>query len=166
MQIETERLILRKHSTEDYERFWNMITDPISKRFTGGVTTLTYAQRLKIFCEDININFPGNNVEFAVVEKSSMLYIGYCGFRECEYLDGIELFYGYCRDSWGNGFGYEAAASTVAYYFNNTEHNSLVAACNMENLASVNILKRLGFKFVKQVIINGMTVDKYELYKS
>lgn len=44
MQIETDRLLLRKHEIKDYNRFWEMITDPIAKRFTGGVTSLNYEQ--------------------------------------------------------------------------------------------------------------------------
>lgn len=166
MQIETDRLLLRKHRIEDYERFWGMITDPIAKRFTGGVTSLTYEQRFKLFQQDCSTPYSEDGIEFAVIEKSSMMYIGYCGYRDSKELGGCELFYGYCRDSWGKGYGLEAAASAVAFFFGKIGINRLVATCNKENIGTVKILVRLGFKFIEQINIDGLgAVDKYELYK-
>jgi RimJ/RimL family protein N-acetyltransferase len=167
MQIETERLLLRKHRVEDFERFWGMITDPIAKRFTGGVTKLTYEQRFKIFCEDCDAPFSEGGIEFAVIEKSSMEYIGYCGYRVSEELEGYELFYGYCRDSWGKGYGFEAASSAVTFFFDRIGINSMVAARDKENTATVKILDHLGFKSVGQVNVDGLgTVEKCELRRS
>lgn len=166
MQIETDRLLLRKHRIEDYERFWGMITDPIAKRFTGGVTSLTYEQRFKLFCEDCSTPYSEDSVEFAVVEKSSMIYIGYCGYRASKELDGYELFYGYCRDSWGKGYGFEAADSAVTFFFDQMGIDRLIAASDKENIATVRILDRLGFKCIGQVNIDGLgVVDKCELCK-
>lgn len=165
MQIETDRLLLRKHRIEDFERFWGMITDPIAKRFTGGITKLSYEQRFKLFCEDCNIPFSEDGIEFAVIEKSSMKYIGYCGYRVSEELEGYELFYGYCRDSWGKGYGFEAAAAAVAFFFDQAGIGRLVAACDKENIATVRILDRLGFKPIGQINIDGLgAVDKRELF--
>jgi RimJ/RimL family protein N-acetyltransferase len=166
MQIETERLLLRKHRIEDYDRFWGMITDPIAKRFTGGITTLTYEQRFKPFREYCGKPFSDKGIEFAVIEKSSMMYIGYCGFRISKDIDGNEFLYGYCRDSWGKGYGFEAAHSAVTFFFDKIGIDSLAAACDRENIASIKILNRLGFKFAGQIIIDGQgAVDKYELDK-
>ncbi|KPU44434.1 anhydro-N-acetylmuramic acid kinase [Oxobacter pfennigii] len=166
MKIETDRLLLRKHRIEDYERFWGMITDPIAKRFTGGVTSLTYEQRFKLFCEDCSTPYSEDRIEFAVVEKSSMMYIGYCGCRASKELGGYELFYGYCRDSWGKGYGFEAADSAVAFFFEQMGIDRLVAASDKENIATVRILNRLGFKFIEQVNIDRLgVVDKCELHK-
>ena len=164
MRIETDRLLLRKHRIEDYDRFWGMITDPIAKRFTGGVTSLTYEHRYKLFYKDCSTPYSKDSVEFAVVEKSSKMYIGYCGYRASKELDGYELFYGYCRDSWGKGYGFEAADSAVAFFFYQIGIDRLVAASDKENIATVKILDRLGFKFIEQVNIDGLgVVDKCEL---
>lgn len=166
MKIETDRLLLRKHGIEDFDRFWGMITDPVAKRFTGGVTKLAYEQRFKLFSENCHEPFSKDYVEFAVVEKSSMQYVGYCGYRASEELDGYELFYGYCRDSWGKGYGFEAAASAVRFFFEKMGIDRLVAASDKENIATVRILDRLGFKPVGQLTIDGLgVVDKCELQK-
>lgn len=166
MQIETERLCLRKHRIEDYDRFYGMITDPVAKRFTGGVTPLTYEQRFKSFREYCGMPFSKKGVEFAVIEKSSMMYIGYCGFRNSKDVEGNEFLYGYCRDSWGKGYGFEAAHSAVSFFFGTIGIDSLVAISDRENIASIKILDRLGFKFTEQIIIDGLgALDKYMLYK-
>ena len=146
MQIETKRLILREHRAEDFDRFWGMITDPIAKRYTGGVTTKTYEERLKLFEEDYKSAISGDNMEFAVIEKNSMKYIGYCGYRVSENLGGKELFYGYCRDSWGQGYGFEAADAAVRYFFDDIRLSSLMATYDEDNIATEKILTHLGFK--------------------
>lgn len=160
MKIETDRLLLREHSIEDYGRFWEMITDPIARRFTGGTTLLTYEQRLKLFCEDCIKPHSIESIEFAVIEKSSMLYIGYCGCRYSEELKGHELFYGYSRDSWGKGYGFEAAYAIVNLLFDKVGINCLLATCEKKNVASIRILNRLGFEYSKQLNINGLELFK------
>ena len=35
MTLETERLLLREHQRKDFDRFWEMLRDPIAKQYTG-----------------------------------------------------------------------------------------------------------------------------------
>lgn len=71
LEIQTQRLILRQPKMSDFGEFWKMINDPIAKEFTGGVTSLTYEERLGIFKKECVEFGNDNNFEFAVIEKSS-----------------------------------------------------------------------------------------------
>lgn len=92
-----------------------------------------------------------------------MMYIGYCGYRVSKELNGCELLYGYCRDSWGKGYGYEAADSFVAFFFDKIGLGRLIATSNKENIATVKILNRLGFKFID--LINNDGMEEFDIYK-
>jgi RimJ/RimL family protein N-acetyltransferase len=155
MKIETERLILRKHELADFDRFWEMINDPIAKRYTGGVTRLTYEQRLELFREECDRPFSDESAEFAVIEQASGTYLGYCGFRIGNDVDGPEFLYGFCRDCWGRGYGFEAARAALRYLFSAYEHNRYLAAVDAENQASVRILLKLGFRKSGGILLDG-----------
>lgn len=144
-RIETDRLVLRRHEPADFDRFWSYVTDPVAKRYTGGVTRLSKIERKAVFEQDCALPFIGGEAEFAVVSKSERTYLGYCGIRHSSELGGAELFYGFCRDSWHKGYGAESAAAVVRYAFETLGHSRLYASCEAENTASLSILRRLGF---------------------
>ena len=160
VRIETPRLVLRRHGEEDYDRFWSMMTDPEAKRFTGGVTTLSYMERRKLFVKE-------SAMELAVAEKIGNRYLGYCGFRLSEELKGWEFLYGYCRDTWGKGYGGEAAKAFLRYLFDAMPHSEYVAAADDANAASVRILTGLGFQRTGTLILEGLgTVNRYVLTRA
>jgi len=161
MTFETKHLIIRKHEYKDFDRFWEMMTDPIAKKYTGGITRLGYDQRLQLFKEDCAMAFSDEWAEFAIADKENDQYMGYCGFRWSEELDENELFYGFCQDSWGCGYGYEAAEAVLRYLFSNFKHNKYAATTYAENAASARILCKLGFRITKQLIIDNNMADYY-----
>jgi len=162
-KIETGRLLLRKARPEDFDRFWGMVTDPIAKRYTGGPTKLTYAKRMALFQKECAEPFSDRAIEFSVLEKGSGKYLGYCGFRVSEELGGNEFLYGYCRDCWGCGYGYEAAEAVLRHLFAALPYNSYVAGVNAENIASVKIVEKLGFAKSRQITDEDETYDLYEI---
>lgn len=145
MMIESSRLILRKPELGDFDRFWDMVNDPIAKQYTGGVTTLNYNQRLELFASECAEEFSSEGAEFAVIQKDSGKYLGYCGFRFSDELDGNEFLYGFCRDSWGNGYGFEAAHTALTALFRSYMHDTYISTVHAENAASIRILEKLEF---------------------
>lgn len=166
MVIETSRLLMRKPQLQDFDRFWGMINDPVAKQYTGGITKLKYNQRLELFKEDCIIPFSDDAIEFAVIEKESGKYLGYCGFRSSDDLGGNEFLYGYCQDCWGQGYGFEAADAVLQYLFKTLRHDSYIATADAANIATVKILKKLGFRRTSQLASENIgVVDKYVIEK-
>lgn len=161
MRIETRRLYIRPPLPADFDRFWQMVTDPVAKQYTGGVTRLSYAARKALFLEDCALPLDDRGAEFAVVEKQRDLYLGYCGFRPMEGNGGNEFFYGYCRDAWGKGYGREAACAVMGWLLDNLSHDAYLATVVPENLASVKILTGLGFR--KRTSSPEPELDAYQL---
>lgn len=165
MEIETERLLLREHVLEDYERFWQMMINPLAKKYTGGITILSYEERKKKFQDDLETGNDSKELEFAVIEKNSGKYLGYCGVRRMENSDNYEFFYGYCRDSWGHGYATEAGKAFLDYIFKRFNTITYFATSELNNTASVKVLKKLGFKRKKRLEDLDYIVDLYILEK-
>ncbi|WP_265456112.1 GNAT family N-acetyltransferase [Enterococcus sp. HY326] len=165
MEIETGRLLLREHALEDYERFWQMMIDPIAKKYTGGITTLSYEERKKKFQNDLETGNDSDELELAVIEKNSGKYLGYCGVRRMKNSDNYEFLYGYCQDSWGHGYATEAGKAFLDYMFKHFNQISYFATSDLNNTASVKVLKKLGFKRKKKQEELDYIVDLYILEK-
>ncbi len=166
MFFQTERLILREPQLDDFDRYWQMINDPVAKQYTGGVTKLTHHDRLELFKTEWLSEVKEKPLEFSVIEKEKNKYLGYCGFHYNEEMDCVAFLHGYCRDSWGKGYGYEAAKVVIEYGFTVLNLEYITAFADNRNIASVKILQKLRMSYIEQVVcsITGL-VDKYVLTK-
>lgn len=166
MFLETKRLILHKPVIENFDRFWGMINDPIAKEYTGGITRLSYQQRRAVFKQECSAEFSPHGAEFAVIEKESEIYIGYCGFRYSEQLCGCEFLFGYCRDCWGKGYATEAAYSVLEFLFKTYSHETYIATVDPENTASKRVLEKVGFVKEDDALSDADGIEeKYQLQK-
>lgn len=147
-RIDTARLCLRPHAPADYDRFYALLTDPVAKRFTGGVTALSKADRRKVYDADIAAPFSESGAEFAIVERLTGRYAGYVGFRLPVFpsgaLDGAELYYGLTGDMVGRGYGGEAVAAALSYFFRAYRHGAYYATVDPANAPSQRLLQKLG----------------------
>ncbi len=83
--------------------------------------------------------------EWAVVEKASGKMIGTCGFTAFRYADGVgEIGYSFNPDFWGRGYATEAVEATLRFGFDVLGLKEIEALCAIENVASENVLSRVG----------------------
>lgn len=143
--FESDRLLYRKPEAGDFDRFFAMVTDPLAKAWTGGVTQLTRAERFRRFEEDCANDLSSRGAEFAVIRKADGLYLGYCGFRQTALPGCMEFLYGYARDSWGKGYATEAARSVLRHLFTRYPHSRYIAFADPRNTASIRVLEKTGF---------------------
>ena len=93
---------------------------------------------------------------WAVVERDTGALIGMCGLAEFGHgVDGIELAYRLRRDRWGRGYATEAGRAVVAHAFGPLALDRLVAAVEPANTASIRVLEKCGFAFVRDQVIAG-----------
>ena len=79
-------------------------------------------------------------------EKDSNTIIGCCGFRP--YSHNTLEFGIHIRSSfWRQGLAFESATAAIRYCNNNLKPEKIVAGHNLNNIASANLLKKLGFIF-------------------
>lgn len=179
--LETERLILRPFSLEDREEihrlvyadpevapFWSMRSwelDEITESFEN-----KRAQRQ-------------NELDFqAIVLKETKNLIGLIGFQqynlgeiynyvifenESSQLDDsdtvqVEITYALGRQYWGKGYATEAGQAMIEYGFQKLGIDRIIDSVALENVPSVNLLKRLGFRIennLKPTPFNGPWIN-------
>lgn len=73
-------------------------------------------------------------------------------FTDAPEFDNLEIGWRFNRESWGQGYATEAATHIKQALVNKKSVNKLTAIAIEENKASINIMKKLGMKFVKKRI--------------
>jgi ribosomal-protein-alanine N-acetyltransferase len=68
--------------------------------------------------------------------------------------DQIEIGYVLSREYWGKGFATEVCRAITQYSFENTKTNEVVAITDLENAGSQNVLQKVGFKRLSNLIRN------------
>jgi ribosomal-protein-alanine N-acetyltransferase len=76
--------------------------------------------------------------------------VGFCGFREFFDPPQLQLLYGLAPTVWGRGLATEAARAACDYGFLECGFERILAATDVPNLASVEVMKRLGMRFVEE----------------
>jgi len=66
------------------------------------------------------------------------------------------------KEYWGKGLAKEALTSTITYLFNNSVLHSINAGVTVDNLSSVNLFIKSGFKIVGLLKEASMVNGKYE----
>lgn len=162
--ISTERLILRKLTPEVYDFVYANYTDEELCTFLG----LHANDELEREKSKYNLGLKTYNrrfLIFQIIEKRSNAILGWCGFHTW-YTDHRRAEIGYVLNSveyMGKGIMSEAVTSVLDYGFTSMQLNRIEAFVGLENDASTNILKKMGF--IKEGILrehyckNGMIED-------
>ena len=97
---------------------------------------------------------------WAVDEKGRSETIGYCGLFYYPDICGqseIEIGYRLARHSWGHGYATEAVCAVRDHAFYVLNVSRLIAMIDPQNTASINVAKKAGFCYEKDVMSEGYT---------
>lgn len=148
LPIKTERLILYKTTKNDIDFILKIDKQEDTQKYLGGIKNKTREERL-LFLEK--------------KEKGSSLTvylndipIGFFGIKVLD--DGGELSYIFDSDYTGNGYCTEVVKEAIKISFNKINLNKLYAYCKKENIASIRVLEKNGFK-------NAGTKDEFIYYE-
>lgn len=140
--IETERLILRPTQAEDLDGWAELMGDPESARFIGGVQERAGAWR-GMACMAGSWALNGFGM-FSVIEKASGRWVGRIGPWQPEGWPGTEVGWGLLRSASGKGYAYEAAAASIDWAFDALGWDEVIHCIDPENLPSIRLAERLG----------------------
>ena len=147
--LRTDRLILRRFSTDDVASFATYRSDPDVARYQSWDPPFTQAQA-RDFIEalaDTDPDTPGKWFQFAVVEASSGVHIG----DLAAFVDGADprlakIGFTLARAAQGNGYATEAATGLLDYLFVARRKHRVAADCDIRNAPSIAVLERLGMR--------------------
>ena len=159
MIIETERLLLREMTPDDFDALYEIFSDAETMAHYPAPFDAE-AVRVWIRRNTERYSTYGFGL-WAVVLKSTGAVIGDCGLT-MQLIDGEELpeiGYHIHKKHWRNGFAKEAAAAVRDWAFANTQFDTLYAYMKHTNLASAATAAAIGMKKIKEYAdeTNGVT---------
>lgn len=150
MMIETERLILREYTLQDFDAIYEILSDPETMQHYPNP-----------FDEERTRNWIEWNLQnykeygfglWAVVLKETAELIGDCGIT-IQNIDGKflpEIGYHIHKKYWRRGFGSEAAKAVRDWAFMNTKYDCLYSYMKYTNVGSYSTAMANGMKKVKE----------------
>ena len=163
--LETERLLLREFTEEDYLFAWKMNTDPDVMRYTGEPMPEN-SQAVRSFFR----NYPDYEKygfgRWACVFKENKQLIGFNGLKFFPETEEVDLGYRFIKDYWGRGLATESSQAVVTYGFEKLGLKKIIAFVVPENKASIRVLQKTGFVFDENMLEGELELSRFYLLKS
>lgn len=163
--IITERLVLRPLEMSDALSLFKLDSDPLVMKYLGN-QPLTDISQVYTYLENIINQYTQNGIgRWAVIEKSTNELIGWSGIKFIdEESNGYKTFYdlGYRLrpEFWGKGYATESSQAWIEAAESSFNINKLYASAHVENTASQNVLRKVGFeiKGTYDFLLNGVLI--------
>jgi RimJ/RimL family protein N-acetyltransferase len=145
--LETERLTLRRLTTEDAAFIFRLVNEPYWLRFIGekGVKTLDDARNYILTGPMASYERFGFGIYLAEL-KGSGRPIGICGFVKRDTLEHPDIGFALLPEFWGQGYAYESAAAVMAFGKDVLGLDRILAVTNPDNYSSIRVLEKLGLR--------------------
>lgn len=147
--LETERLILRRLSMEDFGALHRVFSDPITMKFWPAPFTENETRRwISRAIHDYETLGFGR---WALISKETGELIGDCGIMRLEVAGETENDLGYIihHPHWGNGYATEAAGACKRYALETSGLRRLAANMPVEHTASARVAEKIGMTLEK-----------------
>jgi RimJ/RimL family protein N-acetyltransferase len=140
--LETERLILRPPTREDFDAFAEFIADEQTSKFLGGVQPRAAAWRQ--FAAIVGAWTLNGFSMFSYVEKSTGRWVGRGGPWMPEGWPGTEVGWGVIAGAQRRGYAREAATATIDWAFDTLGWSEVIHCIDPLNTASIATARSLG----------------------
>lgn len=176
MQIETERLILRKPRLEDAADLAPAYADPEVMRYLGDGSTMTRDQLEKgigLWLERWEANGVGL---FSMERREDCRVIGRSGFlvwdgetwEVANFADAgeraeVELGWTVAREHWGQGYATEAALAMRDWGIAERGFTRLISIIRHGNDRSVHVAEKIGERYERDIVPWGKPAQLYAL---
>jgi RimJ/RimL family protein N-acetyltransferase len=150
--LETDRLNLRRLSTDDAEFILELLNDPSFLRFIGdkGVRTLDDARNYILNGPMDMYNRLGFGLYLTELKESGVP-IGICGLIKRDSLEDVDIGFAFLPKFWAKGYAYESAAAVMEYGKTVLGLKRIVAITSPDNHASGRLLEKLGMRFKRMI---------------
>ncbi len=148
VSIETERLLLRRHTRADLPAFASFLMDETATRYLALPEEKRTAQAAKERLEVVISSYGSDAATFflAVVDKMTDEYVGSCGLHALGGSNSAAVYYNVIRSAQRRGIATEATRALVEYAFCVLQVEAVEAFVIPENTPSIRVLEKLGFE--------------------
>jgi RimJ/RimL family protein N-acetyltransferase len=160
--LETERLILRPPSAEDYEPWAAFAADPEVGAFIGGVQSKPLAWRN--ICTMAGAWVINGFSMFSVIEKAGGRWIGRLGPWRPEGWPGPELAVSLVREAWGKGYAVEGITAAIDWIFDTLGWTEIIHTVEPENVRSLALILRIGSRRLGEGVLPAPFHSSVEIW--
>ncbi|MCB0480267.1 MAG: GNAT family N-acetyltransferase [Flavobacteriales bacterium] len=161
--IETKRFELRELVLEDSQMFYALNLDPEVTRYTGDRAFQSIGQAWHFLEEYIETVYPRDGFgRWAILDKKTGAKWGWAGLKKRENGE-IDLGYRLFQEYWGKGCAGEVGEGCLRHAFVNLKLESLIAEAVSENIASIRVMEKLGFKYLRDGVDHGFETKIYSI---
>jgi [ribosomal protein S5]-alanine N-acetyltransferase len=168
LNITTERLYIRNLKLSDLNDFHRYRSNPEVTRYQGfNVMTIQEAEQFILEHKDRQFGQPGEWVQYGIENKSTRKIVGDCAVKLNEVDSRIaEIGVTISHIEQKKGYAKEALSGILAFLFNTRNIQRVVEIVDAENIASINLLKSLGFRqeghFIENVFFKGKWGSEFQ----
>ena len=144
LPLKTERLTIRKVSTDDVNLMLKMDKQEITQKYLGGIKNKTRDERIA-FLERKAKRFDDGHAGQLTVCLIDETPIGFTGLSIDESNNSAEISYLYDYDYTGYGYCTEVCRKLLEIGFNELDLNRIFGNTIEGNISSVKVFERLGF---------------------
>lgn len=152
--LETNRLLLREFEISDAESFYELNLNPNVIKYTGN-SAFKDIDEAREFLENYSDYQRSGYGRWAVIDKSTNQFLGWCGLKYDEKLDETDIGFRFFEHFWNQGFATESAKACIDYGFKELNLKTIVGRAMKENLASIKVLEKIGFHYEKDFDFDG-----------
>lgn len=154
--LKTERLVLRPLTLDDVDLLWPDISDPEISRQMAWEAHTDRAQTIDFVKHEVARRESGNGITWAVFKDGSFCgifsLIGLVRKHRALTYNKAELAYWISRRYQRQGIMTEAGQRVLQFAFGQLKLHKLFVSHFSNNVASENLIKRLGFRYVGEQI--------------
>ena len=163
--LRTERLVLRPFRGEDLDAWAQILADPETAQFIGGVRTREDAWRsMAMYLGHWELRGYG---QWAVERRLDGRFVGRAGLWYPEGWPELEVGWTLARDAWGEGFATEAGRAAIDWGFNELGLDRIGSVIAVDNARSRAVAVRLGMSLDYETELpNGDKVVVYAVTRS
>ena len=162
--IETERLFLREFILDDAEKFYQLNLNPNVIRYTGN-TAFKSINEAKSFLENYNDYKANGYGRWAVINKKSNEFIGWCGLKYGELENETDIGFRFFEEEWNKGYATESAVACLEYGFDVLKLNKIIGRAMKENTASIKVLEKIGLVYETDCMFENKEAAIYKIEK-
>ena len=154
IHIETERLILRNLTPDDWQAAFRWCGDPDVARYMV-YPVYTRAEDVRIWLESLDPEDP-DDYDAGIVLKETGELIGSGGLFYKPEDDLWTIGYNLRKDQWGNGYAVEVIRNILDYVRTLRDVRGIQGTFADENYRSRRVMEKLGMTFVEDVILTKL----------
>ena len=145
--LKTDDLQLRPSNPTDAEGMLAMLSDHESMKYWSDQPISDLDTAIEVLDKDLESDAQGNSMCWAITFKGQDKMIGKCIlFQFSQENHRAEIGYILNRKYWRQGLTYQALGAVIDFAFNTLKLHRIEADIDTENLASIGLLEKLGFK--------------------